>query len=284
MILVADGGSTKIDWGMVDGEGTISHFKTTGVNPYFYQADKVYEILAPELQGNAFNDRVTDIFFYGAGCSSPLRNSRIEEALQRLFPNASILVDHDLLGAAKALCGKEAGIATILGTGSNSCLFNGEEIASQSGGIGYILGDEGSGAYLGKRLIRDIFYKEAPEEIEKAFYQTYQTTKDEIIDNIYRQPEPNQYLGSFAPFLSDHYQNEYIQRIIYQAFQDFCQHHVVRYHNYTAYPVHSVGSIGYHFQNLLHKVLRENDAQPGIILTRPIDQLTLFHKKEKHLT
>ncbi len=284
MILVADGGSTKIDWGKVDDNGQINHFQTIGVNPYFYEAEKVYEILAPELQTIADRAYITEIFFYGAGCSSPLRNSRVEEALQRFFPNASILVDHDLLGAAKALCGKEAGIATILGTGSNSCLFDGEKIISQSGGIGYILGDEGSGAYLGKRLIRDIFYKEAPEEIETAFYQTYQTNKDEIIDNIYRKPSPNRYLGSFAPFLSEYYTNHYIQQIIYEAFSEFCRHHVIRYEKYRDYPVHAVGSIGYHFKDLFHQVLKENEAQPGIVLTRPIDELTVFHKKQQHLT
>ena len=276
MILVADSGSTKTDWGIIGSNGE-KEFTTLGMNPYFYGTSKIIEILNTELPSSLQREQVKEIYFYGAGCSSKLRKSRVAKALEVVFPNALLMVDHDLLGAARALCGKEKGIATIMGTGSNACLFDGEKIIDQHGGIGFILGDEASGAYLGRQLIQRLFYKELPEEIELAFYQKYGTNKNEIIKGIYEKPNPNRYLASYALFYRDFEENEYMIDIISQSFKEFIVRHILRFKDFQEYPFHALGSIAYHFQHILNPVLEEHHIKKGKIVRKPIEQLVQFH-------
>ena len=278
MILVADSGSTKTDWGLMSSDGAVRHFQTIGINPYFYGSKQIYETLTVEIPNDLKCNDISRIYFYGAGCSSEQRIKRVRIALKKIFPNAAVMVDHDLLGAARALCGKERGIATIMGTGSNACLFDGEKIVDQHGGIGYILGDEASGAWLGKQLIQRVFYNELPGEIQASFDAKYGTDKNELINGIYKGKYPNRYLASFALFYRDWESHPYMVNIISQSFEEFVVRHILRFGGYTEVPFNALGSIAYYFQNILSEVLQEHNIRKGLIIRKPIDSLLNFHK------
>lgn len=277
MILIADSGSTKTDWCLASDEHESWMYETKGINPYFYGGEFIAELLQEELPGELQNQLPEAIYFYGAGSSTEDLKSRVIHGLREVFPRSVIHVEHDLLGSARALCGNHPGIATILGTGSNACEFDGEIIVGQSGGIGYILGDEGSGTDVGKRLLQHYFYGELPADLLEAFEGWAKDDKAAIIDNVYRQPNANRYLASYAKFLGDHLQHPFVHNIVMAAFCSFLSRHVMKFEHAYSYPVHCVGSIAYHFYPIWEQALSDYNLKIGRVITRPIDSLVAYH-------
>ncbi len=281
MLLIADSGSTKTDWRLVDINNTIHAFHTSGINPSFQDTEQIKQILKKELFTDIkellSSDRRMKIYFYGAGCSGPERCKKVENALSQIFINANIQVEHDLLGAARALCRNNEGFAAILGTGSNSCYYNGKKIVQEIGGHGFILGDEGSGAYLGKKLARTFLYDDMPETLKNKFSNKYKITKTTLIDNIHGNPESNKYLASFAPFLSKNSDHKFIRQIVYNSFNDFFNKHILKYNNYKTIPMHSIGSIAYYFSDILKQVAKDKEVLLDKIIKDPIGDLVKYH-------
>src|SRR5476651_1099058 len=204
MILVADSGSSKTDWLLENPDGEPEEFKTDGLNPYFLTEKEIAKTI--QTQGAELvkrNFKISEIFFFGAGCSNPDRREMISNALSQVFPKTFISVDSDLLGSAYATCGKEKGLCCVLGTGSNISFFDGEDIFEGKQGLGFVLGDEGSGSWFGKALVRDFLYGNMPAEIAKAFNERYHLDKETIIKNVYQKPKANSYLATFARFLNE---------------------------------------------------------------------------------
>ena len=218
--LIADSGSTKAEWCLLDGKKRKTFF-TQGISPYFLNTDQIKGILEKELLSKMKKASPDEIHYYGTGCSNPENVKLVKKALQKVFPGAKVFVDHDLMGAAKALCGKSNGIACILGTGSNSCYYNGKKVVKNSPGIGYILGDEGSGAYLGKKVVQYYLYKTFDEDLMDRFNAKFNTSSIEILDAVYKQPMANRYLAGFVSFLSDNRGHFMIENILEDGFNDF---------------------------------------------------------------
>jgi len=277
--LIADSGSTKTDWALLNDSETPYLFQTKGTNPYFMDSGDIASLLADELPETLDNGRVEVIHFYGAGCSTQQRCRNVSDGLALVFPHAVIYVAHDLLAAARALCGKAAGIAAILGTGSNSCYYDGNEIKESRGGIGFILGDEGSGAHIGKKLVQAYLYRELPVDVENAFEKRFHYTKDQMIEAIYRKPHPNRFLAEFAPFIEDHIHHAFVREIVFSSFNEFFIRHIIRFEKCREVPVHFVGSIGYHFSDILREVAAKHQVQFGKLTTKPISQLIEFHSE-----
>lgn len=278
-VLVADAGSTKIDWAYISKEGT-RFFKSPGVNPYFHDPDRIATLLK---EGGLEVDHasVQRIHYYGAGCSSAGLKKRVEKGLEKLFPNASIGVEHDMLGAARASAGKEPSLVAILGTGSNACSYDGERISDQSGGLGYVLGDEGSGAHFGKLLLRDHLNGDLPEGIERAFVDRYPQDREEHIEAIYRGDAPSRYLAGFAPFMHEHLDHERIRGMVRCAFQEFIERHLLRFEAARGSVLHTVGSIGSYFRPVLHELLEEKGIVPGRSVLEPVHGLLAYHQGDE---
>jgi glucosamine kinase len=276
MLLIADSGSTKTDWRIIDQDKNIAQAKTAGFNPYYQTEEQIFaelkEVLLPQVKGD-----ITEIYFYGAGCSSPDKNALVENALSRVFLKAQVHVSHDLLAAARALCGSEAGIACILGTGSNSCLYDGKDIVANKASLGYILGDEGSGAVLGKLLVSKYFNRELPGHLMAKFEKRYALSREELLDNVYKKPFPNRYLAKFSQFLFHNLSDPYIYKLVYDAFADFFDKNVLYYENYADYKVHFTGSIAFYYSNILRQVANDKGIVVKNILENPIAGLTLYH-------
>jgi N-acetylglucosamine kinase-like BadF-type ATPase len=279
MIVVVDSGSTKADWQLTDATGTES-LHTRGINPVFIDEVEIYDILAPVFADHRATHLASHIYFYGAGCWDEGRNRRVEVALNRIFPTAAVEVHHDLLGAARATCGTQPGISCIIGTGSNTCLYNGAAVTDNVTNLGYLIGDEGSGTWLGKELIRAYFYREMPGELRLLFEAQFPGGEENILNQIYAgEDTPNVYLGSFTRFISAHKQHIFIQHLLYQAFAVLIDRHVRKYPNHTVLPVHFIGSVAYIFQDILRVVLTERNMSAGVFIQKPIDELTAFHTR-----
>ena len=277
MKLIADSGATKTDWcyGSADQHQII---QTQGINPFHQSAETISLILSEELIPQlACRTLITHIFFYGAGCTSE-KAKIVRTALQTFFPQATICVESDLLGAARSLCGREQGIACILGTGSNSCEYDGEKITSNISPLGYILGDEGSGAVLGKRLVGDCLKHQLPEHICQAFLEETKFTPAEIIDKVYRQPQANRFLASLTPFLSRHREEPEIHALRVACFNDFFLRNVMLY-NYSYFPVHFTGSIAWYFQEEVKEAAEKLNIRTGKFIKCPIHGLIAYHFK-----
>ena len=281
MIVVVDSGSTKADWKMVNTAGTQS-ISTMGFNPVFHSENKIYQELQEAFDRGVNPDKAEKVYYYGAGCWDEKLKGVVNNALTRIFYNADIEVQHDLLGAARATCGKQPGISCILGTGSNSCLYDGETVIDNVTNLGYLLGDEGSGTHLGKSLIRAYFYRELPKELRKALDQAYPGGKQAMLDQIYGKETPNVYLASFTKFMSQNIGHPFIQRLLYTSFAEFTDRHVRKYLNHLSLPIHFIGSIAYYFQDVIRAVLEERAMLPGNFIQKPIDHLVSFHKETSH--
>jgi glucosamine kinase len=283
MLLIADSGSTKAAWRLVDDTKKIHHFLTEGLNPYFKSHGEIIEEiktnLIPQFPAGI---NVTRIYFYGAGCSVPEKCDLVQDALLECFPNALITVEHDILAAARAACGNAEGIVCILGTGSNSCLYDGKKIVYKIGGLGYILGDEGSGAHLGKNLLEAYLNKELPEDIDKVFQNTFRLTREEIDKRVYEKPLVSRFLASFSRFIGDHKQHPFFVKMIEYCLDLFLEKHVCRYPNYNSKPVHFVGSVAYYYSDALKRVALARGIIVGKILPYPVEELTLYHLSAKY--
>lgn len=280
MILIADSGSTKTDWRLIDNNKKIHQYRTTGFNPFLQDTKQISEDLRRELVPKIDTNKIKRIYFYGAGCSSSERVNIVAKAIKENFPRAAVDVEHDLLAAARALCGHNKGIAAILGTGSNSCYYDGNKIARNVGSLGFILGDEGSGAHLGKQLIRHYLYKELPSDLNQAFDNNYKLTRDEILESVYKNPLPNKFLASFSKFIKQNIKHPFANNLVYKSFELFFDKHICKYPERKKVNMHCVGSIGYFFADILQKVAMDKKVSTGIIIESPIAGLTLFHLEE----
>lgn len=278
MILIADSGSTQTKWAGVTGEAT-HHFRTPGMNPYYQTEAEMEETirrdLLPQLPPGA---RVEVVYFYGAGCAFPEKNRSVERAIRANIP-ARVMVRSDLWAAAHALCGTEAGIPCILGTGSNSCLYDGQQIREQVSPLGFILGDEGSGAVLGRRLVGDCLKRQIPARLAQALLEAYDLTPERILEKVYRQPFPNRFLASLVPFIRTHIDEEAMRRLVDEEFTRFFRRNVMMYTGYERLPVHFAGSVAYHFRDILQAVAQRLSLQLGRVEASPLDGLVEFYRR-----
>ena len=277
VILIADSGSTKTHWCVVDDNFVVKEIFTKGINP-FYQteveiADEIRCGLLPEL-----NEIVVDsIFFYGAGCAFPDKKLLVKNALATHFPDAAIEIESDLLGAARSLFQNQQGIACILGTGSNSCFYNGTEITQNVSPLGFILGDEGSGAVLGKLLIADCLKNQLPEWLGEKLLDEYDLTPAIILDNVYKKPFPNRFLAKFTPFLLEHIEEPAIFNLVFDSFDAFFVRNVMQY-PLEDMRVGFIGSIAHYFRDTLEIVASERAIEIAEIVQSPMEGLKNFHK------
>jgi N-acetylglucosamine kinase-like BadF-type ATPase len=279
VILIADSGSTKTQWRCIENNGNTYSFSTAGFNPFFWTSEEIYSEIKKKFPENIKHLRteIKQIFFYGAGCSNKNRNQIVHNALSKHFPKSKIEVEHDLLGAARAICGRKKGIACILGTGSNSCLYDGKKITKQIGGMGYILGDEGSGAHIGLTFIKTLLNDELPKTIRKSFFQKYRVSRDEIIESVYNKKHPNRFLATYTKFIHTHIDEAILHSIVLSCFRQFFEKHICKYENYKNVRAGFVGSIAFHFKDILMKVAREKNVLIGKIIENPIDELVKYH-------
>lgn len=275
--LIADSGSTKTDWVLTQNGEVVKKIKTIGLNPYLNTKEAIITALRTELIPSFSIGEIKDtlkIEFYGAGCSSDDKKKIIGDCIQSFFPLAEIVVEHDLLGAAKAVCGNQPGIAAILGTGSNSCYYDGEKILKNVISLGFILGDEGSGCYIGKQLVADFLNEEMPEKLRNHLRDDLGLCKDQIFDSVYKKPRPNRYLASFTKWIDNYYNEyDYLHELIRNSFEDFFTKSIVKYENHTELPINIVGSVGYRFQEELREVAAPHGCKIGTIIKSPIDGL-----------
>lgn len=276
MILIADSGGTKTDWRFIKEDKSIIQTQTSGVSPYYQTFVEVLAVFQNELIPQ-LNEEVTEVYFYGTGCSTPENIKTVANALKTMLPKAQITVNHDLLAAARALCGHEAGIACILGTGSNSSLYDGENVIPNELNLGYVLGDEGSGAYMGKRLIVDFLHKHMPSELYERFKIQFPTNRDEVLENVYHKPNPSRYLASFVKFLKNYIDEPYCYGLVYKSFELFLEKYVLALDNAQHLKVHFTGSIAFYYGNILRQAAHDKGLTTGIILETPIAGLTLYH-------
>jgi glucosamine kinase len=277
MILIADGGSTKTTWCLVDAHSTRSLFHTEGYNPEFIGTAGIIASLHHNLPSTLAPADITEVYYYGASVVTPAQIATVADAMQKVFGHARVFVGHDLLAAARALLGRQPGFAAILGTGTNSCLYDGETIAHNVDSLGYFLGDEGSGAFIGKALLRDYLRGDMPAELEAEFRATYGLERDAIFDRLYNQPFPNRFIASFAKFAYDHQQASYCQELVAEAFDLFFRNIIKKYPGYQAHTFNCVGSVGYNFREALTQAATAHGMQVGKIIRSPIDDLVSYH-------
>ncbi len=274
--LIADSGATKAEWTLID-EKKNKTILTQGISPYFLNREQIRELLLKELKPKMKNVRVDEIFFYGTGCANPDNVKLVKKALKDVFPEAKVDVNHDLLAAARALCGHKKGIACILGTGSNSCYYNGKKIVQNSPGLGYVLGDEGSGAYMGRRVLQYYLYNTFDDELKGRFDLKYLTNSSEILENVYKNPLPNRYLAGFVMFLAENRGHYMIENIIEDCLNDFFFTHLCRYKESRALPVNFVGSVAYGFRDVLQELCNSYEFKLGKVLKKPMSGLIEYH-------
>jgi N-acetylglucosamine kinase-like BadF-type ATPase len=278
MTLIADSGSTKTAWCAINPQGDCRHLATTGINPYYMEPDDI--IIALRSLAEQVNDDVHHIYFYGAGIASIAKAELMKQCCTKVFSKAHAEAYTDLVGAARALCGKTAGIAGILGTGSNSCFYNGHEIVDAVPPCGFILGDEGSGAALGKQFIADFLKRRLPKELHDLFHDERKLTKEDILEKVYREPFPNRFLASFTTFLHTHQKHEYVHNMLSKHFDTFFTHNIMHY-DYTRYPVHLLGSVALYFQDIIKETARVRSIHIGRIEKTAMPGLLTFHAINK---
>jgi len=281
MILIADSGSTKTDWVLINKKKVVNSFQISGINPYYQSYENIIDIIEKELIPKINPEIIRKIHYYGTGCSTETKCLLIKSALKKHINNADIKINHDLMGAAKALFGNNEGIACILGTGSNSCHYDGEKIIKSAVSLGFILGDEGSGSYLGKLLITNYLKDNLPTEIKKSFEIKYNYSLENILDAVYNQEKPSKFLASFTTFISENLSNKYLQSLIYSSFRGFFSEQICKYFKYKEAPISCVGSIAYYFQDFLKEVANENGVKIQKIIKTPIEGLVEYHKNEE---
>jgi N-acetylglucosamine kinase-like BadF-type ATPase len=274
--LVADVGATKGEWSLL-GKGNKKSVITQGISPYFLNTEEIVAILQKELLPGLKNNLPEEIYYYGTGCANPANAKSVKKALLKLIPKAKTEVTHDLMAAARALCGKKPGIACILGTGSNSCFYNGKRIVKNSPGLGYVLGDEGSGAYLGKKVIQYYLYGTFDDELRGRFDLTYMTNAPEILENVYKKPLPNRYLAGFAKFLAENRGHYMIENIIEDGLNEFFFNHLCKYREIWKMPVNFVGSVAFGFKDVLQQLCDSYEFDLGQVLKNPMPGLIEYH-------
>ncbi len=281
MILIADSGSSKTEWCLAEEGRPVRTIVTAGVNPYFQTreeiAGEIRDTLLPALEGGG---RIDAIYFYGAGCAFPEKNRIVEEAIRPYIP-ARIAVYSDLMAAARALCGTAPGIACILGTGSNSCLYDGKEITDHVSPLGFILGDEGSGAMLGKLLVGDCLKRQLPEPLVRKFMDRYGLTPALLLERVYRRPFPNRFLASLSRFLLENIAERPVYDLVYAAFRSFFLRNVALYPGADSYPIHFSGSIAYYYREVLEAAASSLGFRVGTVVQAPMGGLIRYHSADR---
>lgn len=273
MILIAESGSTKTDWVLLGSKGVTKRQQTLGINPYHQNTSSIIKIIS-SLDNF---DSVKQIFFYGAGCAVDEKKQIIKDSLLKIFPEANCEINSDVLAAARSVCGKEKGIACIIGTGSNSCLYDGKNIEHNVPPLGYILGDEGSGAVMGKKLLADILKNLAPKEIISAFYKKYKLDYADIINSVYKEEAPSRFLAQFTVFISENIHSPYVSQLVKNSFSEFFERNIKQYDNHISLPIHFIGSIAFYFKNELQMVAKEMGLSLGKIQQNPLEGLIQYH-------
>src|SRR5690606_19447082 len=254
MIIIADGGSTKTNWCLINEEQQKIYFNTEGYNPYFASTEYITQSLRKNLPADLEIEKVKEVNYYGAGVHNEEKAAVVADALKQVFTNAKTFVGHDLLAAARALLGRKAGFAAILGTGTNTCLYDGEKITYTINSGAYILGDEGSGCHIGKKLLIDYLRGYMPEAVRESFWNTYKLTPDDIQENVYSKPLASRFCASFSKFVYDNNMHiEYTRGLVKSSFDEFFKNLVSHYPNYQSYEFNCIGSVGYNFRNVLEE-------------------------------
>lgn len=275
MILIADSGSTKTDWCLVDNGVLVKQIFTKGTNPFFQTEDEISAEVSENLLPYLDTAKVDAVWFYGAGCAFPEKNEIVRAAIARHL-DVPIEVGSDLLGAARGLCGRQPGIACILGTGSNSCFYDGKEIVSNVSPLGFILGDEGSGAVLGKMLVGDVLKNQLPAALKEEFLARYELTPAIILERVYKKPFPNRFLASLSPFLVEHLNVPEIHTLVLNGFKAFFDRNVKQY-DYKQYPVHLIGSLAFYYRSVLQEAAEQTGVRLGTIKQSPMEGLISYH-------
>ena len=283
MILLADSGSSKTDWIGYSSEKTIK-FSTQGINPYFLNAQDIFRIFSKMKDLEEIAPLVKEIYFYGSGCSSPDKHEVISNGLSLFFTNAFISVENDLMGSAYATCGDKKGLTCILGTGSNVSYFDGKTVHESNYGLGYILGDEGSGTYFGRKMITAYLYNQMPEELRLEFANTYKTDKETVITHVYQQPFPNTYLAGFSRFMAAHKEHPFIIKTLSDGFQEFIDTNIKDFKGYKELDCNFVGSIAFYYQDILKETCEKNGIHVGKIIQKPIEGIFTYILNKEGIT
>jgi len=276
--LIADSGSTKAEWCLLEG-GKKKIIFTQGISPYFLNTNQIAELLARELVPNLDRKKPAELYYYGTGCMDPKNVRLVKKAIQQVFPNAYTEVTHDLMAAARALCGNGKGIVCILDTGANSCYYNGKKIVKNSPGLGFILGDEGSGAYLGRRVIQYYLYKTFDDELTARFESKYGETQASILESVYKKPLPNRYLASFSLFLTENRGHYMIENIIEDGLNDFFFVHICKYRESWTLPIHFTGGVAFAYRDVITELCKGYELELGKIIRNPMEGLIQYHYK-----
>ncbi len=283
MILLADGGSTKVDWRLVDGNKEIAQITTKGANPFFRTREDISSELAAILKPAVNGQTLDGVFFFGAGCASPEKNKIVKDAIADNIRASYIDVNSDLLAAAKGLCGDRKGIACIIGTGSNSCFYDGNEIKENISPLGYILGDEGSGAVIGRLFLGACLKNQLTPGIKEKFLKEYDLTPTLILDRVYKQPMANRFLASLSPFLINNLGDKTIYNLVYNAFKEFFMKNVMQY-DYKNNETHFTGSVAYHYRDVLRKTGTDLDISVGNIVQSPMEGLIRYYGTQQPIS
>ena len=279
-ILIADSGSTKADWRLITSQQTVEAYATLGLNPYLHTDDGLFQEIDQNLR-TKIHCPVDEIYFYGAGVANEEKAELLRQTLRRVFPSARTVEAYsDLFGAARALCGVNPGVVCILGTGSNSCYYDGQKMVDNVPPCGYILGDEGSGAVLGRKLLSAFLKRCLSAPVHQKLIEQHQLTKDEILERVYKKPFPNRYLAGFTVFMRENLGDESIVKLIETGFEEFLDRNVVHYPQHKELPIHFTGSIAFYFKEQLERVLLRYRLQLGRIIQAPADDLAEFHKSD----
>jgi N-acetylglucosamine kinase-like BadF-type ATPase len=278
MILVADSGSTNTNWCLLNASTNIRYFDTEGYNPFFVTVPYIVHSLRATVPAYLNPDQVTAVYFYGSGCFEE-KTTNIRDALNQIFKHADIFIELDLLGSARAVLGDNPGFAAILGTGTNSCLYDGNKIIANIDSLGYLMGDEGSGYYMGKKLLGDYIRGYMPVVVRKEFYNTYGISREEIMEQVYAEKLPNRYCAGFTRFITESVSDKsYTTKIVKDSFIDFFECLVTKYENYKGYSFNCTGSIAFSFKDILSEIAALYGMKTGLILKSPIEGLAKYHQ------
>ena len=278
MILIADSGSTETDWCVVENGQPIQQISTKGINPFFQSEEEISNEIATSLLPQLKTNALDAVYFYGAGCGFPDKIAMVHRAITKhLQIKREVEVNTDMLAVAHGLCQHEAGIACIMGTGSNSCYYDGKQIVSNVSPLGFILGDEGSGAVLGKLLVGDILKNQMTPELKEKFLKQFGLTPADIIDHVYRKPFPNRFLASLSPFLAQNIDEPCIHALVLGSFKSFLKRNVMQYENFRNSKVHFIGSVAFYYKTILAEAAQEMNIQLGTIIKSPMEGLIKYH-------
>lgn len=279
MILLADSGSTKTDWVLLDKDQAMSFVQTAGFNPYYSDPAILKQLISEQVEKKISSDSISEVYYYGSGCSTETKQELVRSILSKFYPGAAIKVFHDLLGSARAVLGDEPGIACILGTGSNSCLYDGNDVIENVPSVGYFYGDEGSGTDFGKRLIEHYLRDTLPAEIRSELENEMSLTFEKAMDAIYNKPMPNRFFASCSPFIHKMSDKPFIMNIIESSFSDFFTHQVSKYTDFQAQKLCFVGSVAYHYRPILEKAAAKFGMTVHHVLPNPVEGLIEYYRE-----